>query len=491
MGVDQVCTEYSNNQTRWKNVRDAVEGEASIKAGGTVYLPKPSGQDNEDYRAYCIRPHWFGATGRTAEGLHGMIFAKKPIRKDIPPALEELLKNIDRSGKDLDQFTSDLSWDVQQTNWGGILVDFPTAPEGINKLDSGKLGLRPYAAWYNAESVINWRKESVNNQQELTLVVLKEPYQRKIVGNEFATETKNRYRVLSFDEAGDYMQRIYDDGEVGGIANPIGEPTYPKIDGKNLKRIPFFTVPGKAPEKSMLLDLAYENIGHFQKMADYENGLHWTGVPTPYATGHNAARDDKTGEVIPIKLGGSTFLIFPEPDAVVSYLEFEGKGLDQGEKAIQNCEERMAILGARIISAEKKGIESAEAAKIHRAGENAVLGAFAQNMANTITQVIRLIGEWAGIPGSEKATYELNTDYDVAGMDSQSFAALTNARLQGKIPETVYFWNLQHGEYTPPGMDLDQFVDELAKEGVKHGTDGDDLTDPAGTESKNKGTQTA
>jgi len=58
-------------------------------------------------------------------------------------------------------------------------------------------------------------------------------------------------------------------------------------------------------------------------------------------------------------------------------------------------------------------------------------------------------------------------------MDSQSFAALTQARLNGEIPKSVYFWNLQHGEYIQPGMDLDAFLEELDQEGINHGPDGD------------------
>jgi hypothetical protein len=51
----------------------------------------------------------------------------------------------------------------------------------------------------------------------------------------------------------------------------IGEPITPRIDGNALDYIPFFTCPGGEPEKSMLLGLAFENIGHYQKTADYEN----------------------------------------------------------------------------------------------------------------------------------------------------------------------------------------------------------------------------
>ena len=221
----------------------------------------------------------------------------------------------------------------------------------------------------------------------------------------------------------------------------------------------------------MIFDLACENIGHYQKTADYENGLHLTGIPTPYAT-CNQPRDDK-GELVSVKLGGNTFLWLGSPETKADYLEFKGQGLAALEKAIQSCEERMAILGARIISAEKKGIESAEAARIHRAGENSVLASFALNASDVLTAIIREIGSWENIPGSDKVTYTLNTDYDVSEMDPQLFTAWTSARLNGEIPREVYFNKLKTNGDVPADMTYENWLLALDSDGMDHGTDGD------------------
>lgn len=473
MGVDTKCAAYTANCDDWRKVRDTIAGERAIRDGGVKYLPRPSGMDDPEWKCYLERAHFFGATGRTADGLHGSVFQKKPVLSDdAPDKLKDMLADIDRTGRTLDQFASDCVWDALPTNWGGILVDYPSAPDNIDRGTAERQGLRAYAAWYSAESVINWRFETRGNQQVLTFLVLHEPYTRKKEGDEFATETKNRYRVLSFDADGNYMVRIYDDGTTNDLATP-SEPVFPKVAGKNLKIIPFFTFPGKEPEKSMLLDLANENIGHYQKSADYENGLHLTGIPTPYATGMSGPPQDKDGKPLPIKLGGTAFLFVPDPSGKVEYLEFEGAGLEQLEKAIQNTEERMAILGARIISAEKKGVESAEAARIHRAGENSVLAAFAQNASDVLTKVIRLLAQWENIPGCEKVTYRLNTEYDVAAMEANLFSAIVQARLAREMPKSVYFWNLKKAGKIPDEMTLEQWDEELANEPEAGGVNGD------------------
>jgi hypothetical protein len=481
MSVNQPCKTYTAFSGKWSKIRDAISGEDAIKKGRELYLPRPSGMDDDEYAVYITRPHWFGAARRTHQGLHGMIFSKKPILSDCPDALESILNDIDLEGTGIDQFASDLINDTLQTNFSGILVDYQTADPGLDVATAERLGYRTYAEWYSAESIINWQYKTINNKRVLSLVVLVEPYEKKNNTDEFAVEIKHRYRVLDFDEEGRYRQRIYDDDSSVGLTVPILDFN-PKKQGKYISYLPFFLLPGKNPEDPMLYDLVCENIGHYQKTADYENGLHLTGIPTPYSTGAQPI-DMITAKPIPVKMGANTFLFLNDPSATAGFLEFTGQGLATLEKALQNCEERMAILGARIISAEKKGVESASSARIHRAGENSVLASFAMNISDVLTLVIREIAEWENISGYENTTYELTTDYDVSEMESQQFAALTTARLSKEIGRKVYFYNLKKGEYIPDDMDLTEFEEDISEDGENNnGPTGDDQNaqiDPA------------
>jgi len=475
MPVNISCREYDLNKPEWRIVRDAIAGERAIKfgdvsttQGGIVehnygaYLPRPIGMETSDWDAYLSRAHWFGATGRTAKGLHGMIFSKPPVASNAPEALQAILNDIDLGGTSLNQFASDISWDLLPTNWGGILVDYPATGDGMDKATSEAAGNRAYLAYYCAESVINWGYTKRNSALMLSLVVLKEPYNAS--SDEFTAEIKHRYRVLSLDEAGKYLIRVFEEqsvvkqGKETDTEFVMTESYTPKMAGAPLDFIPFFPVPGSQPEKSMLIDLAYENIGHFQKTADYENGLHYTGVPTPYATKQEQPTNDQ-GQPDPVHLGGSQFLFFPQAETV-GYLEFQGTGMEQEAKALEACEERMAILGARIISAEKKGVEAADTARIHRAGENSVLATFANNLSRVITRAVRLVARWQGID-AEDFTYELNTDYDVSLLGPQELTAITQSWQKGAMPDTVLYYNLKNGERLPPDLSLEDFLAEL------------------------------
>jgi hypothetical protein len=475
MPVNTVCAEYTENRDQWDIVRDAVSGDIAIKGKGETYLPRPSGQTDDDYKHYTQRAVFTDFTGRTAEGLHGHIFAKDPIQTgELSNTFKELLKNVDAAGRDIDQFASDITWDTIQTGWGGILVDHIKVPEGtpVAKVRGGA-----FLKWYAAESIVNWRYAMINGVNKLVLAVLREDRIEETASDEFVTRTIERYRVLSFDEDGRYIQRIFE--RSGAVAEFVVTDTIiAKINGKPFDEIPFFVCPGRSPEKSMLLGLALENIGHYQKTADYENGLHYTGVPTPIAENMAPPENEETGKPIDVKLGGSSFQFFDGGDKAVNvkYLEFTGAGLGQLLQALNACLDRMAKLGIQAIGAERKGVETAETARIHRASENGVLGAFARNMSDRITRASRLMARWNNIPDTEVDawSYELNTNFNYSEMSAQILSIMLTARQHNEIPRLVWFNTLKQNGKLPETMSFEDFVEDIEADHTgPHGPDGE------------------
>jgi hypothetical protein len=472
MAVNIPCDEYNKRTYQWSVVRDCVEGEIAIKGKGTAYLPMLPEQD--DYDSYKERPKFFDGTSRTAEGLHGHIFAKDPVQNgEISEDFKNLLKNVDASGTVLDQFSSIITWDAMQAPWGGVLVDHTPVPEGTSKAESNG---RAYLKWYAAESVIRWRYSAVNGISKLTLVVLREDQEAANPDDEFDTVITEAYRVLSFNENGEYIQRLFIKGKDSNFIPQ--EQILAKVNGEALKIIPFYTCPGDVPEKSMLLGMAFENIGHYQKTADYENGLHYTGVPSPVAVNMETPKD-KNGKDAKVRLGSSVFQFFyggPGQNVEVKYLEFTGAGLEQLRNALNDSLDRMAKLGIQSIGAEKKGVETAEVAQIHRAAENGVLGAFARSMSDKITQAVRLMAKWNNISEDEADgwSYELNNNFDHKDISTQILQIMHSARMSGEIPRSVWFAFMKKNGMLPDEIKtLDDFLRELENDPVvEHGPDG-------------------
>ncbi|MDR2393487.1 MAG: hypothetical protein LBD93_04945, partial [Treponema sp.] len=125
MAVDTVCSQYNTWEERWQLVRDVVSGESAVKDRGMLYLPKPSGQSDDDYRRYKQRAHFFDGVGRTAEAFSGNIFAKEPVQTgEVSDEFADMLENVDGAGGSIRQVAEDVVWDAMQTYWGALLVDY-------------------------------------------------------------------------------------------------------------------------------------------------------------------------------------------------------------------------------------------------------------------------------------------------------------------------------------------------------------------------------
>lgn len=423
--------------------------------------------DEEDYEGYLSRAQFFNAGGRTLDGLAGML-NRKPAIITVPEGMESYLENVDGKGHTIQQFIDMCCKDVLTTNWGSVLVDMPKADDTKSQADVEKEGLYAYMVYYKAEASTKWKWETDGRSQKLKYVILKEPTVVDAVG-EFNTEIKDYWRVLQIDpETKNYKQTLYDDKLI-----PI-EEIEPKSKQGNFKEIPFaFLSTNSEPEEPLLSDLINVNLSHYRKSADYENGLHWTGVPTPYERGWipETKYDDNGNEIpaTPMKLGGTQFLYFPSGTEQVGYLEFSGSGCSQIASAMQDDKESMAVLGARIIANQRHGVEAAETAKIHNAAENSVLASFANNMSQIFSRLLRIYLEWSTgtVIAQEDVKVQINTDYDVSTMSAQELTTLVSLWQTGGIAQSDLFKNLKEGEILDADRNFDEMKAEIEEEQAK------------------------
>jgi hypothetical protein len=469
MPVTNEHEKYAEYKKDWEEVRDCVKGNRAIKKRKETYLPKLSGQTPEDYDRYLKKVKFFGATSRTLDGLHGNVFRKAPEESsEVSDTFKKSLEDVDLMGTNIEQFASDIVYDTLQTNWGGVLVDYPRGEEAVSLLDAENKGLKAYLKHYPAETVINWEYKTINGKTQLAMVVLVEPYAEPIPNDKFAVKKYNKYRVLYIDPViKKYRQDVYDDKI--SLTEPTEKEVIIKMNGEELNEIPFYTIPANIPEKSMLYDLAQLNLQHYVDTADYNHGKYYTSVPTPIAIGLEPELDDQ-GKPKPMFIGGTKFQFFPNKDSIsgadVKYLEFTGQGMKALADGIGHLETQMAILGAHIIANEKKGVETAEALRVHRIGENGVLAAFTRNVSNALTLALRKKGQWDGEDINKLNEWDINfnTDYDLSEENAQTLAVLLTGRSSGEIPRMSLYLGLKAMGLIPEQWDFDTFVLERQKD---------------------------
>lgn len=452
MPVDTKHPEYELFASDWKRCRDAVAGERVVKAAGEAYLPKLAGQNDKDYKAYLNRALYYEASGKTISGLTGMIFRKPPVRED--GGMTDFVEDVTTDGMNLDDFAKGLVSDVLTTARAGILIDYTkldTPPR--TKAEAVAAGARSFFRHYLAESIIYWSENQIR---------LAEKYKLEKQDDEFEHKQGDQIRVLEVVE-GRYQQRIFRKKKnivTGKMEWEQVELIIPLARGKSLNFIPFVFVGVEGYQGEVevppLLGLANVNLSHYRNSADLEHGAHYTGLPQPWVSGINEVDDQ--GNKQTLKIGSSSAWAFKNPDAKAQYLEFEGKGLDTLVDMMKAKEEKMAALGAQMLTPSARRNEAAETAEIRHMGENSILASLSQTISKALNAALEIAGLWEG---KTPATIELNTDFMAKSMTPQMLTALVNTWQSGGISDQTLFDNLKKGEIIDSEKTFEDEQDEI------------------------------
>jgi hypothetical protein len=439
MAIDSRHSTYEAGHAKWVKCRDASAGQDAVHAKGKLYLPELKDQTPADYDAYKSRASYFNATGRTLEGLVGMVFRKEP-EFDLPTSMEGVRDDIDLNGTSATGLAKHILTQVLNVGRHGILVEYPTVTEQPTNLAMAQArNLRPYTSNYCAESILNWRVTRINNVMQPDLVVLAEEHHEPV--DEYSSKVYPQIRELRLGEVtrpgGEKMMCYYQDEYA-----PIGGPIIPMMNSVPLNFIPFYMFGPETNDFTMqdppLLDLVNLNLAHYRVTADYEHGCHFTGLPMLLLAGIEVKDNEK------IYLGSQTAVVTGNSNAHGEFVEFQGQGMGALEKNLDRKEAQMAAIGARMLAPEKTGVEAEGTMKMRTNGESSVLAAMAQLISKGMTDILQFMALWSGV--NVAVSMKLSTDYMPAGMSAQELAELVKAWQSGAISFETMFENLKRGE---------------------------------------------
>ena len=437
----------------WKKCRDVIEGEDTIKAAGSVYLPMLEEQLAEDYDAYRKRAVFFGATDRTVKGLVGAALRKEP-KTTVPPSFEDLLKTIGPNDESIVEVSRRVLEETIGMGRVGVLVDAPTGNQsGI-----------PYLSIYTAESVINWKSNRKKGYDELEWVVIREDADVD-TDDPFEPKCEIRYRLL-YLENDTYKVRILQIKEnlmtSGMVRVPvILEDFTPRSrGGRTFDQIPFVFINatsgiGTTCDKSPVLDLVNINLSHYRTSADLEHGRHFTALPTAWVSGF----DPKETK---LKIGSSTAWVSQNESAHAGFLEFTGAGLRHLADALSEKKNEMAILGARLLEEQKASAEAAETLKLRHSGERSALTTICRSVSQGLTQALKWAVIWAGYDEAEVA-HHLNEDFGTSGVTPAVLATMLSAFQSGSYSYDSWFWFLKTSDLLPEDRTQDDELTFLQK----------------------------
>jgi hypothetical protein len=436
MSITSLHPAYADYIMRWKRCRDAYDGEDAVKDAGEVYLPKLSGQDGTEYAAYKMRALYYGAVGRSIDGFVGAIARKAPVIK-LPAKLQIFEKDTTASGIGLLEFIKKMACEDLLQGRAGVLVDFEDDQR------------RAYLSTYTAESITNWGPD---------FIVLRETAYETDGSNSFVQKAIDQYRELRLENNA-YIVRIW--RKKASAAAPAQEEWFasetvtPAKHGKQLNFIPFFWLSSYGQsnrvEKPPLLGLVNVAMSHYRSSADLEHGRHFTGLPTLYVTGSTSSE--------PIRVGSQAAILLSDPTAKVGFAEFSGQGLGSLEKALQEKEHMMAVLGGSVFADQRKGVEAAETARIRTSGETSLLMGIVNSIEETLESALKCAGEWMNVKGD--IDIDINRDFIDTTLDPMTLTALLKSYLSNAISIDTFLFNLKQAEMIAPDRTIEEEMASL------------------------------
>ena len=430
MPVNSTHPEYDVRAKEWSKCRHCFEGSESVKAQGPVYLPRLSGQSDDEYNSYKNRALFYGITAKTTSALIGMATVREP---HIVNPTEMSSYFTDQDGLQFYEM------------WGSTLEELFVTGRVGGLVDLSSTGGKPYSTIYPTENIINWESDENDN---LTLVVLVENLLSRDPDDEFKKIAHTQYRVLRLED-GVYTIQIYGDDL---------QPTYkttPEVLGATINFIPFFiaTPFGLSTKvvKSPILDIVNINISHYLTSADLEHGRHYTGLPTPVAIGVEASTQ--------MHIGSGTAWVIPDPSGDAKYLEFTGQGLQSLEKALAEKQSQVASMSARFIDNSTRGSESADVVKLRFISETSSLTISVKASQSFLNSLYKTIATFSGLD-PESVVITMNYDFLSSKLSATEIKALVDAYLQGGLSAEALAFNLKRGELYAPNVSIE---DEVAK----------------------------
>jgi hypothetical protein len=483
MGVDKTHPLYDKYVKTWLKCGDAYEGQEAIKSKRDLYLPRLSGHmvdyehqvtadqrsrgwmaSETEYAMYLQRAVYYNYIKKIANGLNEQIF-RKDVKIEAPDAMQDIIDNFTYDGKSLRTAIKESNRRILLKYRDALVLDFPKndAEEPLSQQQAEERNIRPYAVYYSAEKIINWKYEVVNNKSQLTKVVIEETVEEQDEDDEFNIKDVTQYRVLDFgdDEGTGRKYRVRVIRQTDDAEPELVEEMYPKIRGEYLDYIPCFFLTQKGIsgdlDYPMLNDAVDINIAHYINSADYENAINITGSPTPVIIGYGNEDDDEE-----VALGSRALLLYGQ-NAQAYYMEYKGEGPGAIAKAMDKKVDALSVIASRMLQNDPKGVESAETAEIHRSAEQGTLSSMAMSLSEAYEVILMIIADWLGIQNAD-ITVMFNTDYSIKNIDPQLFANLSNARQAGLISHYIYFHNLLKGEMVPDDWTIEEEAEARAQD---------------------------
>ena len=454
MRVQDVSPKVSAMSDHWSMITTLLGGTAAMRAAGERYLPKWPNEERDAYESRRQTAVLFPAFERTIEVMSGKPFSKELTLEKVPQELEEAMKNCDLEGHNLHAFSSMLLPVVISYGFAGVLVDMPKRPPEVRTLRDEKLAkIRPYLVAVYPNQILGWQtKVKEDGSTQLAQLRIAEVFEEP--DGPFGTKEVRRVRVLEPGKYTLYQETKPDEfTEVESGLTTLSEIPF----------VPFYARrTGFMISKPPLLNLAYQNVKHWQSQSDQDTLLHTARVPILFMKG--VSKD------VALTIGGSSAVRADDPDADLKFVEHSGAAIGAGKESLLDLETQMRQTGAELLIIRSVGPERSATESNNDAEANkSDLQRIAESVEDSLDQVLSFCAQWTG--QKEGGNVTLFKDFGAAFLSDTSAAMIVTAQQGGLISKQTALNELKRHGTLSPDLDVEKEIDLVEAEGPPLGAE--------------------
>lgn len=478
--VETQNDEYKLNAPKWKKIRNVLSNDVVeyLRDAGKNEPTDPEKAARQ--QEYIDGSYFLDFTSPTFNAYSKSMFMSEPDINiaEKAPEIAYLLENVDGSGNGLIQQMKRASFDICTIGNGLLWVDMPGSDGNTAKVDQQGGGSSARIIFYPAESIIDWRTETINGTEVLVWLKLAELVTNDV--NEFERTYYTQYRILQLNSNGHYTKRLvtpYNPPE--GTKREQGQDYTElqvfynestrdfgievKEDGQFMTSIPVYPIGvmsndwhiDKAPAYSM----SCLNIAHYRNTADHEEELSMIAqkmlaiYPNERVTPEEWHKFNPNG----VRFGSRVGITVPGGKAEI--LEPTSGG--SLESALRRKEEQALSIGAELTRTD--GDSTATASRIQRGSTVATLSGVCDNISSAYTEASKQVARFNGLKDDE-ISIQLQKSFFFEKATAQERAQWMAEVNSGILPVSTYYsWLRNRGE-----IDLsdDEIKSELESGGM-------------------------
>lgn len=415
---------YEEMRLKWELPIDLLTGTLGMRAKCEKWLPREEKETEGQYRARVARAILYEAYKNALTHLSMRPFARPVSIKNLPPKLEILLTNTDRTGVNLTTWLQEVFFSAIHFGVTHVLVDYDRIAEGSNA--EADLKARPAFTHIPAPSLIGWDPIDATDISQLNEIRIWEQATVKV--GKYGQRKTNNIRIWTRTDWTLLEERTTKDHK----------KIYVKIDGgkNSLGEIPLRTLylnrTGFLQGAPCMEALAWLNLAHFQSMSDQRNILRFARIGILYALGFTE------DEIIKgINIGPTTFLASTNADAKVGYAEHTGQAIGAGRQDLVDLEARMEVMSLEPLF-QTRSNSSATAVALDENKAQSLLQVWVDALQTLIKELFALGGKWKNSPLPADFSCDLFGDYTLSPRARDDILALLEAWVRGAITTEVF-----------------------------------------------------